>query len=375
MPRLVSEVSSGASFSRRGDDKGLISDTQTRTFKIVLQVPDEPINVQQACGVFVGSLHPTNTWLYCESFDVRFDGESRMVLIATFSYKSFEWPEDEQTDRPQPGTRLANWSTSTSLMEVPVYTWRKRTALLGWEGGEKPAVNPAGDIYEAVSKLTGMVNITITQETVGPPPLHHNQYSGYINREEISLGQMRMKPHTVMFRGVQIQPFAETFNEIQYRGWRSSYEFVYKPNNTKVMIGGVEQEVELGWDIAVPQTGFNVIAFEPNLADNTIDNFGQPLQHGDAGSDDSTLKQFAGRIVEPLKLATGISAGDRARAMVKVFSYQGGGASQAPSASPIPLNDNGRPRNQNADPKVLVYGYQVQPDVNFTTTFSLRLRN
>ena len=59
--------------------------------------------------------------------------------------------------------------------------------------------------------------------------------------------------------------------------------------------------------------------------------------------------------------------------MVKVFEYEDGGVSQAPSASPIPLNDNGRPRINTANPKVLVYGYQVQPSINLTQTLGLRL--
>ena len=51
--------------------------------------------------------------------------------------------------------------------------------------------------------------------------------------------------------------------------------------------------------------------------------------------------------------------------MIRVFDYEDGGTSQVPSASPIPLNDNGRPRIDTADPKVLVYGYAVQPEMNF----------
>jgi hypothetical protein len=58
--------------------------------------------------------------------------------------------------------------------------------------------------------------------------------------------------------------------------------------------------------------------------------------------------------------------------MVKVFEHESGGASQTPSAQPIPLNDDGTPRIYNADPKVLVYRYRVYREANFNT-LNLRL--
>jgi hypothetical protein len=58
--------------------------------------------------------------------------------------------------------------------------------------------------------------------------------------------------------------------------------------------------------------------------------------------------------------------------MVMVFEYENGGASQLPSAQPIPINDNGRPRIDTASPKVLVYRYQVQDEIDFSQ-FGLRL--
>ena len=201
-------------------------------------------------------------------------------------------------------------------------------------------------------------------------------YGGYINSEEINLGSLKMKPHTVMFRGCQSQPYVESWGGSTYRGWKVTYEFAYKRNETKIhpfAEAASEVTVDLGWDIAVPQTGLNVFAFDPPGVAGQDDVYGQPLQHGDENSDDAVLRQFAGRIVEPPRLCTGIAAGEKVRAMVKVFSYRGGGASQTPSASPIPLNYGGTPRSKDADPKVYDLGYQVQPSINLTTTLKLRL--
>jgi len=370
MPKLVKETTSGAQFTRSMNE-GVLADSQDRVFKIVLNAPNEVVNPQTECGITIGDQHPINTEIYCKTFSVRFDGESRMVMIVTFSYESSAHSSQQPQDDKPPELRAANWSTSTSLIEQPVYRWYKRTSANTW-AGNSAAVNPAGDIYDAVSQLTSIVNISIEQWEPNDPT-RHCLYGGYVNEEVMNLGSLVMQPHTVMFRGVTSQPSVESWGGGTWRGWKATYEFAYKRNRTNVFIGLAEVDIDLGWDIAVPQTGFNVLAFSPPGDGFDDDQFGQPLKHGDENSNDATLRQFAGRIISPPALADGVSPGDKVRAMVKVFSYRGGGASQTPSASPIPLNDNGRPRRANALPKVLVYGYQVQPSINLTQQLGLRL--
>jgi len=375
MPKLVKETTSGAQFTRSMNE-GVLADSQDRVFKIVLNAPNEVVNPQTECGITIGDQHPVNTEIYCKTFSVRFDGESRMVMIVTFSYESSAHSSQQPQDDKPPELRAANWTTSTSLIEQPVYRWYKRTNLYQWDLGDTPAVNSVGDIYEAVSQLTSVVNISIEQWEPNDPT-RHSAIGGYINEEVMTLGSLTMEPHTVLYRGVSSQPSVESWGGGTWRGWKATYEFTYKPNRTKIVLANgspfeTEEEVFLGWDVAIPQTGFNVLAFTPpGGADD--DPYGQPLQHGDENSNDATLRQFAGRIVEPIKLFTGVAAGEKVRAMVKVFSYRGGGASQTPSASPIPLNNNGRPRKSTASPKVLVYGYQVQPSINLTQRLALRL--
>lgn len=385
MPQ-VSEISSGATFSRSAEG-GTVADQTVRVFRVITDTPGSSVDVQTLCGVRIGNVHPQNPNVYCTSFSVAYDGESRMVLLVTFNYQatpgSNQNKEDQKSQSPE--VRPANFTTSTSLIEVPVYSWRRRSSKLNW-AGESAAVNAAGDIYEGISQLTGIVNISITQEFSTDPTLH-NKYSGYINDEEIALGTLKMPPHTVMFRGVQSQPYAESWGDLFFRGWKATYEFAYKSNKTKIAFVPdillpdqvTEEEVDLGWDIAVPQSGHNVKAFNPAAPGANDDVFGQPLRHGDAQSSDANMKEYAGVVIPAAgggpMLPLGIDVGDRVPAMVKVFSYENGnkGCSQARAASPIPLNPNGRPRKESASPKVLVYGYQVQPSINFTTTFGLRL--
>lgn len=360
MPKLVSETVNNTQFTRSMAD-GVLADSQNREFKIIMSSPQEVVDPQVVCGVKIGDRHPNNQDLTCKTFNVRFDGDSRMVMLCTFNYESSAHATQQDPNNQPPELRPANWTMSTSLIEAPIYRWNRRNALYGW-AAESPAENPAGDIYDAATKLTSMVNISIEQFE-GADVTGLSGYAGYVNEETLTLGTLTMKPHTVMFRGVQAQPHIESWGGLARRGWKCTYEFAYKRNTTSVYIGGIDQEVDLGWDIAVPQTGFNAIAFTPPGGAND-DQFGQPLKHGNG-----RIGFENGVPVLPMS----VTDGDKVRAMVKVFEYEDGGVSQLPSASPIPLNDNGRPRIHTANPKVIVRGYQVQPSINLTTTLKLRL--
>lgn len=376
MPSLVKEVTQGQNKSREQSRESGSPDSgsASRVFRVVLSSPGESFDEQQTCGVSIGSLHPTEDGYTCVSFTTAYDGESRMVVNVTFNYQIARPGADR--DQP-PDARPANWSISSALYEKPVSSWRRLATRdpKRWHW-DAPAANPVGDIYDGVTAMTALVTITI-QQFEPADPTKYAEYVGRINSEQIILGSLVMAPHTVMLRGVQANPTVETFGGQTYRGWSASYEFAYKANLTSVHFGENGDDgfhvVELGWDIAVPQTGFNCHAFDPQAPSNIQDVYGQPLQHG---KDDDPA--YAGRIKEPLALPLGVQAGSKQRAMVRVFSYSNGGASQTPSALPIPLNDDGTPRKiENMDSEAgthpLVYGYQVHNSLNFTEKMNLRL--
>lgn len=350
----VSEISSGQQFQRSADENGL-ADSQTRVFKVLLGQPGETFDIQQTCGVFIGDIHPYNTNIYCKSFSANFEGNSRMVVLCTFQYQSTAGsdgggnPRDPQQDPPD--VRPANWSTSTSLMEAPVSKWRK----LGENNWTEPQ-NPAGDIYDGATKMVPVTTISIEQWEPADPT-RHCRYAGYVNDPPFQLGSLYCDLRTVMFRGVSCQPAVESWGTLVYRGWKASYEFLYRPN-------WVNGRGQVGWDILIPQSGFNVRAFTPP-GNNNRDTYAQPLKHsaGRIGFDNGL----------PL-LPSGVNDGDKVRAMIRVHEYEDGGVSQTPSAQPIPLNDDGTPRSSTADPKVIVNRYQVQESTNFLTTFGLRLQ-
>lgn len=371
MPRVVSEVGAGAQFSRSSDENQ-ISDSQTRTFRIVLTSPTEFVDIQAACGVYIGYPHPVNAWLFCVSFDASFEGDSRSVILATFNYRSSPSAQPEDPKKQPPPIRPANWSTSTSLSEVPKAMWRRRKSASSW-AAEVPAINPVGDVYDGVTGLEPIVSIRISQWEESDPT-KFNLYAGSVNLDAMTLGTLDMKPGTLMFRGVSAEPALESWGEQQYRGWRCTYEFSYRRNETTVRIGeGVEpsendaeSEIEIGWDIAVPMSGYNVRAFNPAAAAANEDIYAQPLK-------------YVGKVLaNPVALAEGVDAGDKVRAMVRVPEFDDGKSLQTTSASPVALKPNGRPlKTHNAagdlTNRPYVYAYRTQPAINMRQTLGLRL--
>lgn len=374
MPAQVSEISSGRSESRSGGTQptgggsARSNDSLSRAFRILLNSPTEVVNFQAAAGVTLGQAHPSDANMVATTYDSRYDGESRMVVVVTFRYT----PRPSQQDQEQPPEqRPANWSIGSATQEVPAQTWKPRDQLFGWGANWVPAANVVGDMYDGVTKLEPIVRISISQfET--DDPTDNLEYVGSLNEEEITLGTLTIKPHQLLFTGLQQAPTVEKFGDVSRRGWQGTYEFSYKKNEQTVRIQGLDKDVDIGWDIAVPQTGFNCRAFDPKVPNAADDIFGQPLKHGDKGS------KFYGKIIPPpegYSLPDGVNAADKVRCMVRVFSFQGGGESQTPSAQPIALNDDGRPRlvDPAAGVRPLVYAYQVYRSINITNALGLRL--
>ncbi len=368
MPKEVSEVSSGGQFSRSSNE-GQLADSQTRSYKIIKSAVDEVVNIQEVCNVRIGDQHPYNQNLYCVSFDARFEGDSRLAIAVTFNYQTTAGGGGGGGQDPKsqpPDVRPADWSTSSSLIEVPVYTWTP-VAAGGGQALAQPVVpkNAAGDRFDAIARYEPVVTISV-QHFEPNDPTQNVELVGVINSHFFAIGSLRCAPHTLMLRGISSQPVAEFWNDRLYRGWICTYEFAYRKNKVKGLFAVAGQpliDADIGWDIAVPETGFNVLAFNPGAPRADQDIYGQPLRHS------------RGKIVPPLLLPDGVDVGDRVRAMVKVFEYEEGGTSQLPSAQPVPLNVDGTPRksfgNGAADPPVIIKRYSIYEEYDFDE-FNLR---
>ena len=213
-------------------------------------------------------------------------------------------------------------------------------------------------MFDGVTKLEPITTIRVTQFEA-TPGTDKMQYCGYVNDATLPLGNLASFPkHTVMFRGVEATPHVESFGNLVVRGFMNTYEFAYRIN--KIDAPGATGEY--GWGMAIPVTGFNCKAFNPQQANLEKDAYGQPLK-------------FQGsRLVEPLALPEKVTAGDKVRAMVKIGDPDSGAVSQNPSAQPIPLCEDGEPRAATAQPKVLIWRVLTQPEGNLASLLQLRLQ-
>lgn len=345
MSTTVSEITAGQQFSRSSEG-GRLADTQTRVFRVLTTTPGEGVDIQEVCNIYIGNQHPVNENIYCKSFDAKYEGDSRLVLLCTFQYGSAAGSDGSGGGNDPfsiaPDVRPPNVTTSTATIEVPVYEW-KEVNDAGEEIDEElvPAKNPVGDWYEGVTAMWYIMTISVEQ-FVQDDPTRHSTWVGYVNSDTLRLGSLEIAPRTLLFRGLSMKPSLESWGDRVYRGWMATYEFAYKPAT---------------WDLRIPQTGYNVKAFSVNM--QGVENYGQPLKHK------------SGKVVTPLALPDGVSAGDKVRAMVKVFEYENGGVSQLPSAQPVALNDDGYPMSSSLTPKIK--RYSVYDTTDLGTALSLRI--
>jgi hypothetical protein len=344
---MVSEISAGNGFSRSSVD-GRLADSATRVFRVLLANAGDTFDVQDACGVSIGDQHPVNDNLYCTSFDAKFEGESRVLLICTFQYQSTAGSDPEADPQSyEPNVRPANWSISTTVMEVPAYLWYPITGP-GANSAWVPIANPVGDMYEGVTRLEPVTTINVEQFEEHDPT-SRSAYAGAVNSNVFSIGSLSCFRRSVMFRGVTMRPTVESWGGQLYRGWTANYEFCYRRNYSPLASAAI------GWDRLQPQSGMNI--------KNSFDGNGQSVEQ------ESCVLKYENYKVNPYPnpVINPVVDGKKAHGMVMVFSYENGGASQLPCSQAIPLNDNGTPRSSTASPKVLVYRYQVYDEIDFST--------
>jgi len=364
MPKMVAEITQGVSYEFSSDQESVAASTP-RVFRIIKSTPDEYISLPDVCQVRIGDEHPSEAGLFCFSFTGAYDGDSRMVILATFNYRTT--PSQAASGGGQdprsypPEVRPANWSCSTNLIEVPIHSWERVNSANGASLEDAtPPQNPAGDMYDNASTVVPIVSINIEQFEPSDPT-RHVMHAGKTNQNEMQLGSLSIPRRCLMFRGIQSKPVVEDWGGVIRRGWSCTYEFLFKLNPARAFVGGAYVLQNVGWDILQPLSGFNVKAFAPPGGGDQ-DPFGQPLKQDDKR-----------KIVEPLALPAGITAGAKVRAMVRI-SDADDVSTQLPSAQPIPLNADGTPRKDTANPKVLVYRFKVTEEINFQSTFNLRLQ-
>jgi hypothetical protein len=372
MPKLATELTQGQSFARTAED-ATIADTATRVYKVILNSPGESFDPQAFCGTFVGSRHPTNVNLVCSDFNAKFDGDSRMVTLITFNYKSnlsvSSSSSHKNPKQQHPRERPASWTTSSSLVEAPASVWRSYiVADEAWSsvdiGDWATPTNPNAEPYEGVTIQASVTDIRITQLTDFDPMSHHN-YASYINSIDVQIGSLLCRRHTLLVRSVDVEPTAEPFLGEVWNGYKVTYSLSYKRNSVTVPKAADKTTfltTDIGWDRLQVLEGYK------------IKNGGL----GTAGVDQAALalKQVNCQIAYPFAYADN-TQGTLCAAQVSVPGRDGGWT-QVRASAPVALNGDGTPRDLTnlVNGKYLapyIVRYQVQPEADLRAIFGLRL--
>lgn len=380
MPKFATELAQGQAFARTAEDATL-ADTATRVFKVMLSSPGEIFDPQAFCGVYVGGRHPYNINLACCDFNAKFDGDSRMVAIVTFNYKSnlsvSSSSSHKNPKQQHPRERPATWTTSSSLVEHPVYTWRY------WYPNDAAATNPTvkdwttptnpnGEVYEGVTMQAAICDIKITQ-LVDFDPMSHHAYTSFINSKPIQLGSLTCNPHTLLVRGVDVEPHTEPFMGEVWSGYRVVYSLTFKRNYVIVPNPSDKSQLlagEIGWDRLQVVEGYKIKNSGLNVAG--------------VAQDSLQLKHINGALAVPAAYAD--NSQDILCAAAVIVSGRDGGRAQVRASSPVALNvglsaagiPDGTPRDlTNAVAgkyfAPILERYQVQQDADLSAIFGLRL--
>ena len=342
MPKMVSELMQGKSFSRSSQG-GSLADTITRTFRIILSSPNEFFSIPDAIGIQIGDLYP-DTDVPCIGYDDKAEGDSRMVRIVTANYQTTPGNDDGSGGGTDPGqyspdVRPANFTTGSSLIQVPVMSWSLLSG--GVLNASQPAVNPVQERYDGTSKLVPSITITITQYDTDPT--RHLNNVGMVNKSAFAFVGMNIPIAECMLRGISNNPHVESFGQNIFRGWMRTYEFAWCRQLCQV-----DQIVE---GFSCRQIGLNAAG----VAIANVDAFALSLKHDDNHE-----------IVVPLALADNVAAISRAMCAVPREKKQ----QQLPCVSPVPLNRDGSPRARDAANPPLIDIYVSQPTMDFGINFS-----
>jgi hypothetical protein len=355
MPKMVSEMGQGNAFSRSADDN---SYQATRKWKVLLNSPGENWDIAAAVGVNIGDYYSDDNQIPCVSIGASGDSDSRLSRIVTAEYRSSPSAAANAPDprTQEPAQRPALYSMTTSLTEIAA--WGGAPVSGGVSGAWIPAVNPVGDLVDGVTRLEPVVNINIDQYSYSDMS-QLLAYCGYVNSDAFTFSNLSVGVHCCMLQSISSQAVVEQFAETTFRGFKVTFGFAVRAHWT-ITRDGFQA---IGWDMAIPQTGFNI--------------YNSGLSRADVDKKALALEHKAGKVVlvggtYPV-LAIGLEQ-QKARAMVSVpATGDDGGWMQRPAAQPIALNDDGTPRNADnfpIDQKVLINRICIQPEMEFGYNFS-----
>lgn len=346
------ELSQGNEFARNSES-GPSVDSAKRVFRVLLESPDEAWGIPETTGIDIGDEYSQDNPIPCVSWEARADGDSRLVRIVTVNYKATPGFASDGISDPkteQPTLRPALWSMSTSLQEIAAFGGRVVTGsgISASSGAWVPAKNPAGDLVDGITRLEPVVTISIDQYSAQDESARL-AYVGYVNSDVFNFSSLTIGAHCCMLQGISSTPVVEQFKTGMFRGFKITFTFGVRSHWTLTR-HGVQP---IGWDIAVPQAGINII--------------NKGLNSSNVDQDALNLEHEYNAIKLPRTLAVG-TADTKMRAAVAIASPAGGSFQRAASM-PVPLNDDGSPRSPTANPPILINRLCLQPETAFGDNF------
>lgn len=350
-------------YSRDATDATL-SDESVRKWRVVKKNLSEIYVTNTVIGVSIGDPHPLDPLITCVSINDEPSGDSRYVREVTATYRTIPSTEVSEAasgggggggggKSPQsspPQVRKSNVSSSTTIEMVPKLQWVSfDDAQLPATGRLEFAVTPAGDYYEPIMHPEPVTVISFEQFE-DEYPAKYFPFVGCVNKAVVKIATFQAAPRTLLLRSVRMAAHTEMFNGQLYWGWMTTFELAYRENSqyvTKSKKDPGKVQINIGWDTAVPQTGFGII--NKKDANEPVDVTKLALQHinykvkenanGQGGSVPGTGYFWA---TDPIN--GGSLAGKYSKAMVPVPSGDGGWQ-QVPAAQPVALNNDGSPRD------------------------------
>lgn len=366
------ELATGQS-SREGKPGERLADTYVRKFKFIKAAPNEIYSLPAITGIGIGSsLSGTNAT--CVSVDDSPEGDSRLVRLFTYTYKTVAHDRGPVQQQQPPDVRPPNYSYNFGVDYVSTFSWMPDPVA---NGGWDTAYTPNGEIVTGLEKpqVTAVLRV---KQFVTADPAFANEHVGTVNSGTFSAGSFSAIARTLLFRGIDAQPAVESYMDATFSGWNVTYEFAYRENNQVINPAAGNNAdnqslVNIGWDKAVPLTSRNVRCDTAAGLAN-IDVFAFPLEHNKNGAI-KTVNDGSGTVDGKVFWAAdpngggGTVQGTIARAMVAIPAVKGG-FTQVPAGEPVPVNHDGSPRSRDMRPIIRRRGFHRE--IDFRQVLGLR---
>jgi hypothetical protein len=218
-----------------------------RTFVVTLNTPDtSSAAILDTLGLYHGVSHPEKLDITCSNIEVN-EGyeESRYHVEVVADYEEYAKKDSENDDTKLPWERPAKWTFQTQGVAVP--------ALAYYDGStQKPLVNSANDFFEGLTVDEAQQKIIIESNRQYFPSAIAAAVTNCLN-DETYLG---FAQDCVKVQGISGEQAVETIKV-------PNADQTGSPPQIEVQYWKIKAELlcrQTGWNLLLPDVGFNYIA-------------------------------------------------------------------------------------------------------------------